>query len=153
TSSLKKEELVVVLRKLDGSFSQVLGEGRALDLSRDGRWALVKSAEGKLLALPTGAGQSRAVPIPDLELADARWLPDGKRIVVLASTPKAEGQRLYLLEGGDGPPKLLADIPIRGWRVCVSPDGGTVAGQAENGPVVLISIPDGNVSTLTGEAA
>src|SRR5262249_23495926 len=41
TSSQTHRGEIAVLRKPDGSFNQVLGEGRALDLSLDGRWALV----------------------------------------------------------------------------------------------------------------
>ena len=34
---------LAVLRSVDGSPAQVLGEGEALDLSPDGRWALVRN--------------------------------------------------------------------------------------------------------------
>jgi hypothetical protein len=45
-----------MLRTTDGAPAQTLGEGYALDLSADGRWALVRSTDlTRLTALPTGA--------------------------------------------------------------------------------------------------
>ena len=49
----------VYLRDTDGSPAVRLGEGRALDLSPDGRWALVMPARraDRLLLMPTGPGK------------------------------------------------------------------------------------------------
>ena len=50
---------LALLRKTDGSPPQVLGEGTALDLTTDGQWALVRTRDSRLVAIPTGPGQPR----------------------------------------------------------------------------------------------
>jgi hypothetical protein len=172
TSSQTQSESVVVLRKPDGSFNQVLGEGVAGDLSLDGRWALVTSRDGKkLTALPTGPGQPRVVPTHGLavRLGQARWLPDGKSVVVLATSPDSAGARLYRLAGDDSPPALVSKVELDpGTLIFLSPDGRTVAtgrgdvlellrGKREasgagprDGFPVLISLSDGTTSQIPG---
>jgi hypothetical protein len=68
-----------MLRTTDGAPAQTLGEGVALDLSHDGRWALVIPFPDRtrLTALPTGAGQPRPIPTHGLEIGWARGCRTG----------------------------------------------------------------------------
>ncbi len=58
------EVFTTYLRKTDGSDAKMLGEGKALALSPDEKWALVTrpSSEPELVLLPTGAGVPRRFP-------------------------------------------------------------------------------------------
>src|SRR5262249_18794036 len=73
----------VYLRNTDGLADPVkLGQGRALALSPDGKWALaLRSDPAQLVLLPTGPGEPRLLPRSDLkEYHYASWFPDGQRI-------------------------------------------------------------------------
>ncbi|HSP93465.1 MAG TPA: WD40 repeat domain-containing serine/threonine protein kinase, partial [Thermoanaerobaculia bacterium] len=74
---------VVYLRKSDGSPPVRLGEGYALALSPDKKWALAAPINfSELHLLPTGVGQARKLERGGIEsYQDARFLPDSKRIV------------------------------------------------------------------------
>ena len=94
------------LRGTDGSPAVRLGDGRASALSPDARWAICFSARlpsPYLELLPTGAGESRRLPGNGLGYYGARWLPDGKRIIVWAVEPGHQA-RLYLHDLEQGGP-------------------------------------------------
>jgi eukaryotic-like serine/threonine-protein kinase len=83
---------VVYVRKVDGSDAVKLGPGKALALSPDGRWALAlqETTSPQVVLLPTGAGESRALPAHGLlDFYWARWLPDGRRILIVAADAEA----------------------------------------------------------------
>jgi serine/threonine protein kinase len=78
----------VYLRALDGTDAVRLGDGKALALSHDGRWALAlrEMPRQQLVLLPTGAGESRTLPTEGLtDFYWARWFPDGLRLLVVGS--------------------------------------------------------------------
>jgi len=113
----------VYVRTADGSDAVRLGPGKALALSQDGRWALslLEGSRPQLVVLPTGAGEVR--PLPAEGLTDfywARWFPDGRRILVVASDAEAI-PRSYIQDIDTGrlepiaEPGMLAALP--------SPDG------------------------------
>ena len=79
----------VYLRKTDGSPAVKLGQGRALALSPDGRWAVAKISEPEgLMMLPAGAGGARSIPITDLEhITAAAFSPDGTKLYFTANQP------------------------------------------------------------------
>jgi hypothetical protein len=104
------------LRGTDGSPAVRLGDGRAVALSLDGRWALVRTGSPHLDLVPTGAGQARRLAPPGLTLLAARWLDD-RRIVVRAQAGDRVA-RLYVLD--------VESNTVR----AVTPDGVTVAGTA-----------------------
>src|SRR5206468_731656 len=73
------------LRKTDGSPAVNLGPGQALDLSPDGKWALVRQSESpKTLVLqPSGTGTSLSIDLGAVEsVGGAAFFPDGKHLLV-----------------------------------------------------------------------
>jgi Tol biopolymer transport system component len=135
-----KEVFTTFLRGTDGTDAVMLGEGRALALSPDGKRALVVRPfpEPVLVLLPTGAGEPRPLPRGDASILihrRATFFPNGKRI--LFTTDEKTGKaRSYTqdLEGG-GPPTPFGDDGLR--ALLVSPDGLRVAAKTIEGNSVI----------------
>jgi hypothetical protein len=87
----------VYLRGTDRSPAVRLGKGNPQSLSPDGRWALaVDLVQSRLLVLPTGAGEPRALPPHNVKaFSFAGWFPDGKRIL-FSGFEEGKGQRMYV---------------------------------------------------------
>jgi tRNA A-37 threonylcarbamoyl transferase component Bud32/Tol biopolymer transport system component len=147
----------VYLRKTDGSPAVQLGEGAAVALSPDGRWALSilrPFAKTQLVLLPTGAGQPKTLPADAIHYA--RWgafLPDGKRLVV-AGSEEGHGARLYVrdLDGGPARPVTPEGIQIRFNGGALSPDGKLVAAVGPEERVILYPIEGGEPRPAPGVA-
>jgi eukaryotic-like serine/threonine-protein kinase len=117
------------LRKTDGSPAVRLGEGDPQALSPDGKWALsiVQRPTGPSLVLyPTGRGQPRTLPTPNLRVIGADFLPDGKQVLFWASEA-SHGVRLYLQDLTGNGPRSISPEGYRGYAGTVSPDGKFVA--------------------------
>jgi len=130
------------LRKTDGSDAKMVGEGKALALSPDEKWALVERAspEPHLALLPTGVGEPRT--LPGGGIVQHHWacfFPDGRRIV-FAAEEKGKLPRSYIQDLAGGPPRPFADEGMR--ATLVSPDGREVAGSTLEG-LQLIYRADG----------
>jgi len=133
----------VYLRPTDGSSATRLGQGRAMDLSRDGRWALTipPASSDRLVLLPTGAGQPRTLPPAGLQYIGAGWLPDGKRVLAGGSRP-GEPIRLYLQDLEGGAPRPVGPSSVGG-PPAISPDGKQFAARDGEGRIRIYPI-DGN---------
>jgi len=113
----------VYLRTADGSDAVRLGEGKALALSPDARWALALQDTPKphLVLLPTGAGEIRELSPEGLtDFYWARFFPDGRRLLVVGEDAnRAPGSYIQHLETG-----RLEPIAEKGLlAVVASPDG------------------------------
>jgi Tol biopolymer transport system component len=71
----------VYLRRIDGSPAIRLGDGIAHSLSPDGRRALVDQS-GRIVLLPTGAGEARVLLEENSGCAVLGWFPDSTRLLV-----------------------------------------------------------------------
>jgi dipeptidyl aminopeptidase/acylaminoacyl peptidase len=144
------------LRRLDGSPAVRLGTGRAFALSPDTRWAIsapspaTAEASAYLEIIPTGAGTTQRLPGEGLTYTNARWLPDGRRIVVSAFE-SGRRTRLYVVEPGTSAPRPISPEGIGPW--VVSPDGAAIAAGGPDGKIRLYPL-DGStprdVPGLTG---
>jgi len=145
------DRMSVYLRGTDGSPAVRLGDGSALALSPDGRWALTQSASdsSRMFLLPTGAGEPQELPPTSMSVYTARWLPGGKQILVTGTEP---GQgfrlRLYLMTLGAKearpftPPGITHFIP--------SPDGSSVVTWGYTEGVKIYPIGGGEPRTIPG---
>ena len=87
----------VFIRKADKSPVVRLGEGNALGLSPDGKWALaiLPQPNSPMTLLPTGTGEHREMPLAGLSPEQAAtWLPDSRAVIFAASEP-GHGLKLY----------------------------------------------------------
>jgi dipeptidyl aminopeptidase/acylaminoacyl peptidase len=141
----------VYIRKTDGSPAIRLGEGAAMALSPDGKWALAiihSTSDPQLVAYPTGAGEPRLFPRDGLSVMRANWLPDGKRIVFTASEP-GHGARLYLRDFDGGKPRALSPEGYTGSDP-VSPDGRWVVATGPGRKMYLYPIREGEPVPVPG---
>jgi Tol biopolymer transport system component len=138
----------VYVRKTDGSAAVRLGEGVPAALSPDGKWVVSISSMGdRLQLLRTGAGESRDLSSKGMRYRDAKWFPDGRRIVLSA---RVEGRppRLYVQDVTGGSPTPLTP---EGFEIGpVSPDGKLVAARDPEGKVVLYPVAGGAPQVVPG---
>jgi Tol biopolymer transport system component len=140
--------MAAYLRRTDGSEAVRLGDGRAMALSPDTKWAICAPGKGDignssyLELLPTGAGEPRRVEGNGVLYTGAAWLPDGKRIIVSAAEPGRRA-RLYLQDLEQGRPTPLTPEGVTAW--VVSPDGSTIAARGPTAAIRLYPV-DGTAS-------
>ena len=98
------------VRRTDGSTPLRLGDGRAFDLSPDGRWALVipVTRPDRILLLPTGAGETRQIRGPDGMVTHdaAGWLSDGETLFV-TGRDENDQRSTWLIDAQGGRPRRL----------------------------------------------
>jgi Tol biopolymer transport system component len=139
----------VYLRGMDGSPAVHLGEGYAVGLSPDGKWALswVSDHPDRLVLLPVGAGQSRVLKAGDMDFYSAKWFPDGKRIL-FGAAQHGHRRRLYILEVESG---AYHPITPEGVEIGpVSPDGNFFLGQGPGPSVFLYPVLGGTPRAVPG---
>ena len=111
----------IFLRKTDGSPAVRLGDGAFAALSPDGQSVLSSvGAPAKLVLLPTGVGEARALTDDKVDHFNFAWMPDSKSIVYAAAEP-GHGPRSSLLDLQGGAPRALTPEGTVG--LFVSPDG------------------------------
>ena len=118
----------VYMRKTDGSTAAVrLGDGwnSRQDLSPDKKTIVQVDWDKNLLnLLPVGPGESKTIQDKDFKYRRVLWFPDGKRILVTATTP-GHGFRVYVRDLLEGPPRPIT--PEGTGTARLSPDGKRVA--------------------------
>ncbi len=147
---LPTQPVWALLRRSERNAAQILGNGSALDLSPDGRTALViRPDRHTLTALSVGPGESRAVQAQGMELSAARWFRDGKRLLATCRDASDAEYHLFILPQDGSSGSRLSDIPVVGRRVLhLSPDDRLAATLDKNEALVLLSTRDGSVSRL-----
>jgi hypothetical protein len=145
----------VYKRKTDGSPAVRLGEGFAMALSPDGKWALAlpEFEASRLVLLPTGAGESRTLPNEEgLKMSRLNggggWLPDGKSVLFSAAAPDHRA-RVYLqdIAGGKARPVSPEGVRLPGSPNVITPDGKSFIGMGQEG-TALYSLEGGPPAKL-----
>ena len=140
------------LRKLDGSPAVRLGDGGTSSLSPDGGWALSilhPSSNPQIVLLPTSVGEPKLIPREGLDLVDAYFLPDGKRMIVSATEP-GHGIRLYLQDVAGGKPRAISPEGYLAYRGVVTPDSKFVVARGPDRRVYLYPLEGGEPTNLPG---
>jgi hypothetical protein len=141
-----------LFRRFDRNAVQILGVGLSLDLSPDGRSALVMSPDRRTLtALPIGPGQSQPVQTHGMEVKEARWFRDGKRLLATCRNASETDYHLIVLPQDGSSATRLSDTPVLGLgrrALHLSPDDRWAATLDKNETLVLFSTKDGGVSRL-----
>jgi eukaryotic-like serine/threonine-protein kinase len=134
----------IYVRKTDGSPAVRLGDNDAFSISADGKWVLTTTnAEGgSLVLLPTGAGEPRPIKTGNLRDPIGRFLPDGKRILVLSD------DRAYVqsLEGDS--PRPVTPPRVSGFLGVFTADGKYVLGRDDHQKWALYPIEGGQAIPL-----
>ena len=142
------EDFVSYLRGTDGSAAIRLGPGVPLEISPDGKWAMIlgsSHAPSQLVLLPIGTGEARPLTHDGIHHQGAAWTPDGKRIVFVGNEP---GHRIrYYVQSVEGsPPRAITPENVSFSNtdpVAISPDGRSVAVASLDGKIVLYPLDDG----------
>jgi hypothetical protein len=121
----------IYLRPTDGSTLPVrLGDGYGLALSSDAASVLSLLPSGQLAVVPTGAGESVALPRGDVETYDSNYgafFPGDRRILVYGRR-RGEGLRTFVQDLPAGEPRAITpDLDNNTYGV-ISPDGQWVVG-------------------------
>jgi eukaryotic-like serine/threonine-protein kinase len=138
----------VFLRDTDGSPPSRIGEGDAMALSPDAKWAITKPPHGGALNLvPTGAGEARAITHDAVDYDAVTWMPDGKRL--LASGIEAgHGERNYVIDLSSGDSKAVTPDGVSGVRL--SPDGKNAAVLGTDGKWEVWAVEGGTFHPVPG---
>jgi Tol biopolymer transport system component len=140
------------LRKLDGSPAVRLGDGSTSTLSPDGAWAisiLHPASSPQIVLLPTSVGEPKPLSREGLDIVEADFLPDGKRIV-FSATESGRGMRLYLRDVGGGKPTAVSPEGYFFYRGTVTPDSKFVVARGPDRRMYLYPLEGGEPTGLPG---
>ncbi|HEY1249928.1 MAG TPA: protein kinase [Thermoanaerobaculia bacterium] len=137
----------VFVRKADHSPVVRLGEGNAMAISPNGKWALSMSPvpNSPFVLLPTGTGDHKSIATEGLSPEQAAaWLPDSGSLVYAASET-GHRTRLYVqaIDSGKGRPITPEGIAVALPGFAVSPDGKWVAAIQADGKGALFPVDPG----------
>ena len=142
----------VFVRKLDGSPAVLLADGKSFALSPDGRQALITSqvGAGRLLLVPTGAGEPRTVLEGSMNVQWGTLTPDGRR-VVFTGIESGHGARLYVMDLPSGKPRAISaeGLPL-GSGHAISPDGSRFATAGVDGGIAIYPLEGGEPTRVRG---
>jgi WD40 repeat protein len=141
----------VYIRKTDGSPAVLLGEGGAVALSPDGKWAVTQSqgSPSRLKLLPTGAGQARELANSNLNHSWARWFPDGKHLLFSGNEP-GEGVKLYIYDLATDKSTPFTPSGVNGTAFVISADSKQVAGIGPDHKGYLYPVDGGDPVPIKG---
>jgi Tol biopolymer transport system component len=120
-----------------------LGQGQGQQFSPDGTEALtvVHGPPSRVVILPIGPGAPKSVPTGAVQVTQARWLPDGRRLLVIGTEP-SKGQRAYVTDIAGSIPRPITPegITTRVVQVALSHDGTRVAFRSSEGVITVYSL-------------
>lgn len=133
----------IYVRPTDGSPAKLLGDGRSLAISPDGRWAASGAREkgSALVLLPTGAGEHRTLDDGSHRFLEAVFFPDSKRLLAI-------GDGSWILDVASGRQTALGGKAFN--CEAVSPDGREAACLDPRQGVVLCPTEGGDCRPILG---
>jgi eukaryotic-like serine/threonine-protein kinase len=139
---------IVFLRDTDGSPPARIGEGDAVAISPDGKWAVTKPAKGGPLSLvPTGAGEARQLTHDSVSYDVGRFFPDGKSLLAFGIEP-GHGGRDYQIDVSSGDSKPITPEGVSG--IVISPDGRSIAVRGPDGKRGIWPLDGGGFRPIPG---
>jgi len=148
----------VYLRKTDGSPAVRLGNGSAMALSPDGKWALTRLpvSPSQMILLPTGAGEPKPLERAPLSYQQwAGWFPDGERIVFTANELNC-GTRLFVQNIKGGAPYTITP-DVEGIHLSspnlISPDGQSIAAIGPDRKIYIYGTEGKKAHVVAGSIA
>jgi eukaryotic-like serine/threonine-protein kinase len=142
----------VYLRRADGSPAVRLGDGIPESLTPDEKWVVtLQGPEAKLVLLPVGAGEARALPDFGIRPRTAQFLPDGKRLL-LSGTRGDEPIKLYLADV-DSRNLREVDPGALGAPGSLSPDGTQIFAVRTDNRAFLYPVEGGPPREVTAYTA
>jgi serine/threonine protein kinase/Tol biopolymer transport system component len=140
----------LLLRKTDGSPVVRLGDGAAMGLSRDGKWALsiIPGPPAQLALYPTGVGEERVLERGNIQSYEtAQFFPDGKR-VLFCGHEAGKATRCYIQDITGAEPRAITpggpkSRSFGAGGVAISPDGKDVLLQNRDGDYFLYAVDGG----------
>jgi dipeptidyl aminopeptidase/acylaminoacyl peptidase len=141
----------VYIRSTDGSPAVLLGEGSALALSPDGKWAITQTqvSPAQLRLLPTGAGQAKDLTNDNINHNWAHWFADGKRIL-FSGNEAEKGEKLYVVELATGKTRAITPEGVNGNSFSISPNSQWVAAIGPDQRDYLYPVESGEPRLIPG---
>ena len=138
----------VFLRDAANNSVTRLGDGVALALSPDQKWAIALNHRNptSLSLLSIAPDTPRTLSGSGFNYRHARYFPDGKRLLVSGNYP-GKPMRLFTQPVSGGPLTSLNPDVYLDW-VSISPDGSQIAGLDENQNAAVVSASGGPLSVL-----
>ena len=138
----------VFLRNTDASPPVRIGEGQGYAISPDTQWVVTEPAKGGPLSLvPTGAGEARVLTRDNVNYSNAKFLPDGKKLLAIGIEP-GKGVRDYIIDVRNGTSKPVTPEGTVGLQI--SPDGRFVAVQLRDGGPGIYPLDGGDIRMIPG---
>ena len=137
------------IRGVDGSPAIRLGDGQPIAFSVDAKWALslVRRPRLRLLAVPTGTGETRELKIPAFESIEpiGGVFRDGRRVLVAARFP-GRGVQYFVVDSQSGAARAITPegIGVTGWSMPLSPDESYAAAHDATGSIVRYAVDAGS---------
>ena len=141
----------VALRKTDGTPAVRLGEGSAVALSPDAKWAIgnvPSPAPGHYVLYPTGPGQPMPLDFaPVGDIRGVQWFPDGT--IFFCGTEANHAPRCYRKAITGGAPVPVTPDGVRGGSV--APDGRTLLVEVSAAQWQLLDVAGGSPRPVPGD--
>jgi hypothetical protein len=98
-----------------------------------------------------GAGRPQPVATPGFDPIWVEWLPDGKRLVISASSATG-GSLFYVRNPGDASARTIEAPPLSSAQCfAVSPDPSIIAADAADGRIALVPVAGGSPRLVTAD--
>jgi Tol biopolymer transport system component len=145
----------IYVRESGSAGATRLGEGQAQQFSPDGKsvLAVVHGPPAALHILSIGIGAPKIVMTGQVTVTDARWLSDGKRLLIIG-TEQGKRLRAYVTGVAESTPRPISPegITYASNQLAPSPDGSRVPLRSPEGPVMLYPTGAGEPVAVDGLA-